>query len=151
MDFIGKIFKGIIYFILALFLIGFGFSFLKATTAIQSQENGALYNKAKAACSLSDISIKSVKVKFENKCQSSQCIYMKGVAVLSNGCTDSVGVQIKITGYDKTGAPVATHDSWPASIKNIPPGNYTFSLDQSLEYDPTIKTFDVTPIDIRHW
>jgi hypothetical protein len=151
MNFIRKIFKGIVYSILALFLFAIGYSFFMTTGTIQSEGKSSPNNKAKEGCSLSDISIKSVKARFENQCQASQCIIMKGIAVLTNRCADPIGIQIKITGYDKTGAPVATHDLWPASVKNILPGDYTFSLDQYLDYDPSIKKFDVIPIDIRHW
>ena len=76
---------------------------------------------------------------------------MKGVAVLTNNCAEAVGVQIKITGFDSTGAPVATRDLWPASVRNIPPGDYTFSLDQWLDYDPEIKKFGLQPIEVKQW
>jgi len=76
---------------------------------------------------------------------------MKGVGVLANQCSEPIGVQLKITGYDKAGAPVATRELWPASVRNIPPGDYTFSLDQWLAHDPEIKTFDVVPVAIRKW
>lgn len=60
-------------------------------------------------------------------------------------------MQIKITGYDKKGAPMATRDLWPASVKNIPPGDYTFSLDTWLDYEPGMKSFELEPIDIKRW
>ena len=104
-----------------------------------------------AACSLADITIKSMKVRFVDACTRSPCIYMKGVAVLTNHCSEPVGVQLKMTGYYNTGAPLATRDLWPASTRNISPGDYTFSLDQWLDYDPGIKKFDLTPIEIRRW
>lgn len=104
-----------------------------------------------ATCTLSDVSIKSLNAKFVDECQRSSCPHMKGVAVLTNRCSEPVGVQIKVTAYDKSGAPVATRDLWPASINNIPPGDYTFSLDQWLDYDPAIKTFDLRPVAIKHW
>jgi hypothetical protein len=104
-----------------------------------------------AACALSDITIKSMKVKFVDACRRTPCISMKGVAVLTNRCAEPVGVQLKVTGYDKTGAPVATRDLWPASVSNIPPGDYTFSLDTWLDYDPEMKKFDLVPIQVRQW
>ena len=76
---------------------------------------------------------------------------MKGVAVLTNNCAEAVGVQIKITGYDGSGLPVATRNLWPASVRNIPPGDYTFSLDQWLDYDPEIKKFELKPIEVNQW
>lgn len=110
-----------------------------------------LTNPVWAACNLTDIRIKSMKAKFVDKCTRSPCIYMKGVAVLTNHCAEPVGVQIKITAYDGAGSPVATRDLWPASIRNIPPGDYTFSLDQWLDYDPEVKKFELTPIEVKQW
>lgn len=106
---------------------------------------------AVAGCNVADIGIKSFKAKFVNECRRSPCFYMKGVAVLTNRCAEPVGVQIKITAYDKGGAPVATRDLWPASVKNISPGDYTFSIDQWLDYDPEIKRFDLVPINVKRW
>ena len=111
----------------------------------------AFVHAANAACSISDIAIKSMKARFVDECQRSPCVYMKGVAVLTNRCKEPVGVQVKITGYDKSDSPVATRELWPASIRNIPPGDYTFSLDQYLDYDPSIKRFDLTPIEVKQW
>lgn len=74
---------------------------------------------------------------------------MKGVAVLTNSCAEPVGVQVKIIGYDNAGSPVATRDLWPASVRNIPPGYYTFSLDQYLDYDPSIESIALEPIAVK--
>jgi hypothetical protein len=110
-----------------------------------------LSHAAWTECALSEISIKSVKVKFVDECRRSPCPHIKGVAVLINQCSESVGVQIKITAFDKAGAPIATRDLWPASTRNIPPGDYTFSLDQWLDYDPEMKKFELTPIRVKQW
>ena len=59
-----------------------------------------------AECKLADINIKSIKVKVVDTCTVSPCIYMKGVAVLTNNCKEAVGVQIQITGYDEVGDPI---------------------------------------------
>lgn len=111
----------------------------------------ALAPVANATCSISDIEIKSMKARFVDECQHSPCVYMKGVAVLTNRCKEPVGVEVKITGYDKSDSPVATRELWPASVQNIPPGDYTFSLDHYLDYDPSIKKFDLAPIAVKQW
>lgn len=111
----------------------------------------ALAHVANASCSISDIDIKSMKARFVNDCGHSQCIYMKGIAVLTNRCKEPVGVKIKITGYDKSGSYVATRELWPASIRNILPGDYTFSLDHYLEYDSSIKKFDLIVVEVKQW
>ena len=102
-------------------------------------------------CTPSDIEIKSVRVSFADACRTSSCLYMKGDAVLNNRCPVPVGVQIKITAYDNSGSAIATRDLWPASTDNIPPGDYTFSLDSWLDYDPVMASVEVSPISVRQW
>ena len=104
-----------------------------------------------ADCSVADIKITSLKAKFLNTCGSADCTHMTGVATLVNSCSESTGAQIQITAYDKQDSPVSTSEHWPASIRNIPPGSYTFSLNQWLEYDPTITSFDLKVIDVNKW
>jgi len=109
------------------------------------------YGEAEAACKVSDVAIKSVRARFVNQCRGSPCYYLKGVAVLTNRCAEAVGVEVKIIGYDKASAAVAVRELWPASTRNIPPGDYTFSIDQWLDYDPEIKRFELTPVAVRRW
>lgn len=106
---------------------------------------------AHAGCSVSDIKITSLKAKFINTCGSADCTHMTGVATLVNSCAEATGVQIQITAYDKSDSPVSTSENWPASIRNIPPGSYTFSLDQWLDFDPAIASFGLKPIDVNQW
>lgn len=111
-----------------------------------------MVNFSHASCKLSDIKIKSVKASFVDVCGETKCpTHLQGIATLENNCTESTGVQIKITSYDKSGTPISTKEWWPASIRNIPPGSYSFSLDQYLNYDPSITSFSVTPVDITQW
>lgn len=102
-----------------------------------------------AGCALSDISINSVKLKFVDACRSSPCIQSRGVAVLNNRCAAPVAVKVKITGYDKEGLPTSTYDFWVNSGNNVPPGNYPFSLDYKLSFDPDMKRYDVIAVDIK--
>ena len=106
---------------------------------------------AHAACSVADISIKSVRARFVDKCSTSPCIYLQGVAVLTNRCAEPVGVEVKITALDKSRAPMATRDLWPASTRNIPLGDYTFSIDLWLDYEPGMETIQLEPIGVRRW
>ena len=76
---------------------------------------------------------------------------MKGVAVLTNKCKEPVGVQVKIIGLDAKGNPVAARELWPASVSNIAPGDYTFSLDQWLDYDADIKRLSLQPVRVQQW
>jgi hypothetical protein len=104
-----------------------------------------------ADCSVSDIKITSMKAQFVKKCDAAACTVMQGVATLANNCAEAVGVQVQIIAYDASGSPVSTDEMWPASVRNIPPGPYTFSLNQYLEYDPSITSFGLKPIDVTHW
>lgn len=111
----------------------------------------AVASLSHADCSLSDIQITSLKAQFVNKCTSTECWYMKGVATLQNNCAEAVGVQIQIVGSDESGSPIASDELWPASTRNIPPGRFVFSVDQYLEYDPSITKFELTAISVQHW
>jgi len=105
-----------------------------------------------AACSLSNIKITLVKAKFESPCGDNKCKpILKGVATLENNCSDAIGVEIKITSYDKLGSPISTKELWPASVRNIPPGSYTFSLNQYIDHDPSISSLSIVPVDIKRW
>lgn len=101
------------------------------------------------ACSVSDIEIKSIRARFVDECSTAPCIYLKGVAVLTNKCADPIGVQIKITGYNASREPMATNELWPASVGNIPPGDYTFSIDQWLDYEPGMKSVELQPNSVH--
>lgn len=100
------------------------------------------------ACTSADIVIKSSKASFKKV---GRRMFMDGVAVLVNKCAEPVGVQVKMTAYDKEGEPVATHERWPASVSNIPPGEYTFSLLGFLDYSPEAKTYKVTVANVKRW
>ena len=76
---------------------------------------------------------------------------MRGVAVLANKCDEPIGVQVKIVGLDGAGNPVAASEFWPASVSNIPPGDYTFSLDSHLDYDSRMRSFTLEPIRVEKW
>ncbi len=108
----------------------------------------AMANAGTNVCNTSDITIKSSKVGFKKV---GRRMFMDGVAVLVNKCSGPVGVQVKMTAYDKNGEPVATNERWPASVSNIPPGDYTFSLLGFLDYSTDAKTFKVTVAGVNRW
>ncbi|MQB14603.1 hypothetical protein DXU77_05695 [Pseudomonas lactis] len=104
-----------------------------------------------AACSLSDITLTSVKTKFVSRCSAEDCIVLQGAAMIENKCSEAVGVQMQIIGLDQDGAAVTVDEFWPASIRNIPPGSYSFSLDQHLKYDPSIVKIELKVVNVEHW
>lgn len=144
-------------FIIVFLIIPLGIGIFSAVYHSESSEPNANQvttiqpNTSSASCSVADIEIKSVKVRFVDECRASPCIYMKGVAVLNNRCSVPVGVQVKITAYDKSGSPMATRDLWPASTGNIAPGDYTFSIDQWLDHEPGMASVDLAPISVKQW
>ena len=105
-------------------------------------------NAGAGACSTTDIVIKSQKAGFKKV---GRRMFMDGVGVLVNRCADPVGVEVKMTAYDKNGDPVATHQRWPASVSNIPPGEYTFSLLGFLDYSPDAKSFKLSVASVNRW
>lgn len=139
-----KLLKTTIYIIIAIAALSF---IMRPSGVNKNSASGT----QQPSCTIDKINMKSIKARFSNKCTASRCMYMEGVAVLNNGCSEPVGVQVKIIGYDKNGNPVASRDLWPASVNNIPPGDYTFSLDLYLEYDPAMKNFSVEPISVKRW
>lgn len=143
-------------FVIVFLVIPIGIGLFSAVYNSETSKSDSKQAPAKqpmglAACSPADIEIKSLKVNFVDECRASPCIYMKGVAVLNNRCSIPVGVQIKITAYDKSGSPMATRDLWPASTNNIPPGDYTYSIDQWLDHEPGMASVDLTPISVKQW
>lgn len=132
-------------------ILGLWITHLYVPQLFNSADNITTVAAPEKRCAVDAIQIKSMKARFIDGCSRSTCYSMKGVAVLNNGCAEPVGVQVKITAPDASGAPVAARDLWPASVSNIPPGDYTFSLDHYLEYDSRIKSFTVQPITVRQW
>jgi len=102
-------------------------------------------------CDASKILVKDIRPAWKNPCSGRPCTHLAGVATLSNKCAEPVGIEVRITGMDDSDKPVATRASWPASVSNIPVGDYTFSLDHLLDFDPRIKSFSVTVDSVRRW
>jgi hypothetical protein len=103
------------------------------------------------SCQRSDITIKRLDARIVDECKRTPCPQLRGVAVLTNGCSEAIGVQLKIVGLDASGAPIATKDFWPASVSNIPPGDFTFSLDYALDADPRLRRFTLEPVRVERW
>jgi len=146
---LGAIVGGFVLIVVALIAWSIGSAINAVSTA--HEKTASTQSSKTAVCSVSDITIKSLKARFVNPCTTRSCYTMKGVAVLTNNCKEPVGIEVKITGYNKAGEPVATRDLWPASVSNIPPGDYEFSLDTWLDYDPAIRRFALIPIRVRQW
>ncbi len=101
------------------------------------------------SCTLSDISIKSLDAQFVDICRTGDCYVLRGSAVLTNACPEATGVQVEITAYDRRDDAIATRDVWLANRGNIPTGDYKFSLDNWLDYEPGTVRFDMHAIRVH--
>lgn len=106
---------------------------------------------ASAGCHSAQIAVKQFSPAWRNPCTTTSCAHMTGVATIHNACQNPIGVEVRMTAFDAAGAPVATKSRWPASVSNIPVGDYTFSLDHFIDYDPRIKSFDIRIESVHRW
>lgn len=103
------------------------------------------------ACDVSHIALKDVDGGFVDECSTRACPSFKGTGTLTNGCTTPIGVRLKITAFDAQGRAIQTRELWPASTRNIAPGDYAFSMDTWLEPDDRIERFAVEPAEVKAW
>jgi len=98
---------------------------------------------AMAACALSDVQITGWKWRLENG-------YVIGLGEIMTGCVTPIGVQIQVTIRDATGSLLDVKEEWPASIRNIPPGDpYPFKT--RLREVKGTAAVEVRAIDLRRW
>ncbi|WP_315707397.1 hypothetical protein [Brenneria uluponensis] len=103
--------------------------------------------KNTSICDISKITVTSFNAGFDR----AESEYLRGAATIYNGCTRPVGIQMKISSYDRNRNIVSVQDFWPANIDNIPVGEYSFSLDMKLRYDKRIESFRLSPVSITEW
>lgn len=103
------------------------------------------------ACGVRNMSVNIGKHQFVDKCKTRACPVFEGVATVTNGCAEPMGIELKVTAFDSTGAPVRTRNLWPASVKNLPPGDTVVSIDQYVDYDPSIDRVELAVNDVRRW
>ncbi|MEL7631696.1 hypothetical protein AAGW04_22240 [Pectobacterium aroidearum] len=128
----------IVIAILVLYFFLFIFGFFK--------EDGAPRKQA-FTCDVSKIKVTSFNAGFNR----SDSEYLRGAATIYNGCDRPVGIQMKISSFDRNHNIISVQDFWPANIDNIPVGEYSFSLDMKLRYDQRIESFRLSPISITEW
>lgn len=103
---------------------------------------------ASAECKIADVSVRITKAQWVNPCTTRACFSLKGAAVLKHACPEPVGIQVRIVGMDKAGEPIAARELWPFSTREIPPGTHTFSLENWLDYDPDVATFELQAVHV---
>lgn len=68
-----------------------------------------------------------------------------------NQCQTPIGVMLQIYSYDKEKKPLQVYEWWPASTRNIPPGDYVFSLKHTLIYNENATGIHIKVIDTKQW
>jgi hypothetical protein len=78
--------------------------------------------------------------------------YVNINGMLTNNCAVAAGAQLKVVFYDKEGNIISSSDSWPASIRNIPPGSdFVFKLITSPAEASGMKKYTVQVQDAKVW
>ena len=99
-----------------------------------------------------DFSIEGFKPALYDDCRQSSCPIIKLPARLVNNCAFAAGALVKITATDRDGNVVDTREGWPASIRNIGPGEkYAFDLGPLMTYRKSMKDFTIQVIDAKQW
>lgn len=112
----------------------------------------ALCSPAFAKCKLSDVVVVDIRSKFSKICEYPTCDkILDGVVTVNNKCEDSVGFMVQLKSLDANGKAISVDEIWPASIRNIPPGEYDFSLKNRLPYSDQIDKIQVRVIDVKKW
>lgn len=123
--------------------------FLKEDTGMQGVASAVASNEN--SCTADKIEIKEVTWKFVDPCRTRSCASLVGAGTLINHCDIPIGVRIKLTGRDGGGNLVAVKEGWPASVSNIAPAEYSFSIDTWLDYDPAIKSIEMSVSEVKQW
>lgn len=105
----------------------------------------------RAECTVADVSVQLTRAKWVDACRRTPCPTFKGAAVITHRCPSPIGVQVRLVGYDRSGAPIAVSEQWPWSIDNRAAGAHPISLDQALQYDPEIERFGVDVLSVKRW
>lgn len=104
------------------------------------------------SCATEKIEIKDFTWRVEDTCRTMTCARVVGAATLVNHCDVPIGVQMKATMRDSGGKLVAVRGGWwPASVNNIAPGEYPFSLDGIIDYDPAIDSVELSVSEVKRW
>ena len=102
-----------------------------------------------AGCETADMDVRITKSVWHNRCSKQNCAELKGSAVLTSTCKEVAGVQVRLSGLDASGSPIAQRDSWPYALSEVQEGEYSFSLDKWLKHDPEIRGFRIEVIQVR--
>lgn len=97
---------------------------------------------ANQQCKVEDITVDSVRADHGNV-----VTHIAGRIV--NRCVVSTGVQLKFIFYGPGRSLLSAQDVWPASISNIPPGDYPFQF--SVEKLEGLEHLEVRTLKVQRW
>ena len=100
---------------------------------------------APPGCDKSDADVKLIKFYDEAR------RYFAVMGELVNNCTEPIGIHVRFIGYDKNGLVADIRETWPASVRNIPPKSREPFNMQLFRFDPAIKKIDAEVIEVRRW
>lgn len=104
------------------------------------------------ACTVSNFQVEDFTPRVVDDCRLRSCPVLKLLAHLKNNCAVAAGAQVKVVATDQAGNLVDTFEGWPASTRNIAPGEaYAFDFGPVLTYRKSMKNFSLQVIDAKVW
>jgi len=104
---------------------------------------------AQAQCDATNVDVKITNSVWHNRCSKKDCSELKGTAVLTSRCEEPIAVEVRLTGVDGNGTPVATLERWPYAISHVTKGEHEFSLNKWLKHDPAIRGFVIEVVKVQ--
>jgi hypothetical protein len=115
----------------------------------RSDNENLISNDNTSGCTVKDIEIGKVNFRFSANYDGGQK-QLIGNSYLINNCKFPIGVEIKQLGLDKNGNVISVQTFWPASIENIQPGRFDFSL-YHIPVDEKVDNFSLLPETVKVW
>lgn len=98
---------------------------------------------AAEACSPADIEIKNWSWSVVRR-------YILIVGEIANNCSSSTGAGLQAVVRDAAGNVVFADEWWPASVRNIAPGD-TYPFHYRIENDPRAEKVGLRVFEVRQW
>lgn len=106
---------------------------------------------AAGACSSADFEVKDFKIDVK-RCSGARCPRLRLEGILVNKCSSAAAARIEIQGKDENGAVLGSAEGWPASTRNLAPGEEVeFDFGPLIKFDQRLVNFDVLVIEVKSW
>lgn len=103
------------------------------------------------ACGPADFAVKDFAVDIE-RCSGSRCPKLRLAGKLVNQCNAPAAARIEIQGLDSSGRPLANAEGWPASTRNLAPGEeVNFDFGPLMKFDTRLVDFKVLVVEVKSW